>query len=80
MPQADERTALELPDATPVIHTMRVTNGTDHQPLILEELRANGSQAQLAYRITADSPAHSAPSAADRTCLGSGDACRFGYG
>ncbi|WP_405890247.1 GntR family transcriptional regulator [Streptomyces sp. NBC_00133] len=56
MPQADERSALQLPDATPVIHTLRVTHGTDHQPLILEELRANGSQAQLTYRITADSP------------------------
>ncbi|MFI2349483.1 GntR family transcriptional regulator [Streptomyces sp. NPDC019443] len=56
MPQADERTALELPDATPVIHTMRVTHGTDQQPLILEELRTSGSQAQLSYRITADSP------------------------
>jgi GntR family transcriptional regulator len=56
MPQADERSALELPDATPVIHTMRVTHGTDHQPLILEELRASGSQAQLSYSITAESP------------------------
>ncbi|MET7712835.1 GntR family transcriptional regulator [Streptomyces sp. NPDC005407] len=56
MPQTDERSTLELPDATPVIHTLRVTHGTDHQPLILEELRANGSQAQLTYRITADSP------------------------
>ncbi|MCX4823202.1 GntR family transcriptional regulator [Streptomyces sp. NBC_01142] len=56
MPQADERTALELPDATPVIHTLRVTHGSDHQPLILEELRTSGSQAQLSYRITADSP------------------------
>lgn len=56
MPQADERSALELPDATPVIHTLRVTHGTDHQPLILEELRASGSQARLSYRITADSP------------------------
>ncbi|MET7715411.1 GntR family transcriptional regulator [Streptomyces sp. NPDC005407] len=56
MPQADERTALELPDATPVIHTLRVTHGTDDQPLILEELRTSGSQAQLSYRITADSP------------------------
>ncbi|MCX4512896.1 GntR family transcriptional regulator [Streptomyces sp. NBC_01619] len=56
MPQADERSALELPDATPVIHTMRVTHGTDYRPLILEELRTSGSQAQLAYRTTADSP------------------------
>ncbi|MGW1496299.1 GntR family transcriptional regulator [Streptomyces sp. NPDC002402] len=56
MPRADERSALDLPDATPVIHTLRVTHGTDHQPLILEELRTSGSQAQLSYRITADSP------------------------
>jgi GntR family transcriptional regulator len=56
MPQADERSALELPDATPVMHTMRVTHGTDYQPLLLEELRTSGSQAQLSYRITADSP------------------------
>ncbi|HET6353203.1 GntR family transcriptional regulator [Streptomyces sp.] len=54
MPQADERSALELPDATPVIHTLRITHGNDDQPLILEELRACGSQAQLTYRITAD--------------------------
>ncbi|MFI6286460.1 GntR family transcriptional regulator [Streptomyces sp. NPDC051018] len=54
MPQADERTALELPDATPVIHTLRVTQGARSEPLILEELRASGSQAQLTYRITAD--------------------------
>ncbi|WP_327324141.1 GntR family transcriptional regulator [Streptomyces sp. NBC_01210] len=56
MPQADERSALELPDATPVIHTVRVTHGTDHEPLILEELRASGIQARVSYRITADSP------------------------
>ncbi|MFD9225304.1 GntR family transcriptional regulator [Streptomyces sp. NPDC060064] len=56
MPRADERSGLALPDATPVIHTLRVTHGTDHQPLIIEELRASGSQAQLTYRITADSP------------------------
>ncbi|MFI1398481.1 GntR family transcriptional regulator [Streptomyces sp. NPDC020681] len=56
MPQADERSALELPDATPVIHAMRVTHGTDLRPLILEELRTSGNQAQLTYRITADSP------------------------
>ncbi|WP_329019161.1 GntR family transcriptional regulator [Streptomyces sp. NBC_00690] len=54
MPQADERTALELPDATPVIHTLRVTYGTKGLPLILEELRASGSQAQLTYGVTAD--------------------------
>lgn len=56
MPQADERSALELPDATPVVHLLRVTLGNGHQPLILEELRTSGSQAQVTYRITADNP------------------------
>ncbi|MGV9315590.1 GntR family transcriptional regulator [Streptomyces sp. NPDC003691] len=54
MPQSDERTALELPDATPVLHTLLVTHGTKNAPLLLEELRTSGSHAQLAYRITAD--------------------------
>ncbi|MEW1545888.1 GntR family transcriptional regulator [Streptomyces tsukubensis] len=54
MPQSDERTVLELPDATPVLHTLRVTHGTKNAPLLLEHLRASGSRAQLAYRITAD--------------------------
>lgn len=35
---------------------MRVIHGTDDRPLILEELRTSASQAQLTYRITADSP------------------------
>ncbi|MGP3999604.1 GntR family transcriptional regulator [Streptomyces sp. 8N706] len=56
MPLPDERTALELPDATPVVHTLRVTHGNDDAPLLLEELRASGARAQLSYRITADSP------------------------
>lgn len=56
MPQADEREALQLPDATPVVHLLRVTHGTDGHPLVLEELRTSGSQTQVSYRITADSP------------------------
>ncbi|MGP3924657.1 GntR family transcriptional regulator [Streptomyces sp. 8N616] len=56
MPLPDERTALDLPDATPVMHTLRVTHGTDDAPLMLEELRASGDHAQLSYRITIDSP------------------------
>ncbi|GLF94306.1 GntR family transcriptional regulator [Streptomyces yaizuensis] len=52
MPQGDERAALELPDATPVIHALRVTHGTDNAPLLLEELRTSGSRAQLNYRIS----------------------------
>ncbi|AJZ82517.1 GntR family transcriptional regulator [Streptomyces sp. AgN23] len=56
MPLPDERSALETPDATPILHTTRVTHGTDERPLILEELRTSADRAQLAYRITADSP------------------------
>lgn len=54
MPLPDERTALQLPDATPILHLSRVTHGTDDRPLILEELRVGADRAQLAYRITAD--------------------------
>ncbi|MGW2822218.1 GntR family transcriptional regulator [Streptomyces sp. NPDC001443] len=54
MPLPDERTALRLPDATPVLHVSRVTCGTDDQALILEELRIGADRAELAYRITAD--------------------------
>ncbi|MGP3922290.1 GntR family transcriptional regulator [Streptomyces sp. 8N616] len=60
MPLPDERTVLELPDATPVVHTLRITHGTDDAPLILEELRASGDRAQLSYRITADRPLRAA--------------------
>ena len=56
MPIADERSALELSEATPVMYILRTTHGTDHRPLLLEELRTSGAQAQLTYRITADSP------------------------
>jgi GntR family transcriptional regulator len=54
MPLPDERTALRLPDATPVLHLSRVTCGTDDDPLILEELRIGADRAELAYRITTD--------------------------
>ncbi|MFC9636157.1 GntR family transcriptional regulator [Streptomyces mirabilis] len=54
MPLPDERTALQLPDATPILHLARVTHGTDDRPLILEELRVGADRAELAYRITAD--------------------------
>ncbi|WP_269853490.1 GntR family transcriptional regulator [Streptomyces sp. RPT161] len=56
MPLPDERTTLELPDATPIIETTRVTHGNDDTPLLLEELRAAADRAQLAYRIKADNP------------------------
>ncbi|MCF3130240.1 GntR family transcriptional regulator [Streptomyces olivochromogenes] len=54
MPLPDERTTLQLPDATPVLHVFRVAHGSDDRPLILEELRFGADRAELAYRITAD--------------------------
>ncbi|MCH0558295.1 GntR family transcriptional regulator [Streptomyces sp. MUM 16J] len=54
MPLPDERTTLQLPDATPILHVARVAHGTDGVPLILEELRLGADRAELAYRITAD--------------------------
>ncbi|GGO56266.1 GntR family transcriptional regulator [Streptomyces daqingensis] len=56
MPLPDERAALQLPDATPVLHTTRITYGRENRPLLLEELRTNGNLAQAAYRITATTP------------------------
>ncbi|MCO8305342.1 GntR family transcriptional regulator [Streptomyces sp. RKCA744] len=56
MPLPDERNTLDIPDATPILHTTRVTHGTHDQPLILEELRASADRAQIGYRIAADSP------------------------
>ncbi|MEW2524871.1 UTRA domain-containing protein [Streptomyces sp. NPDC047071] len=32
MPLPDERTALKLPDATPLLHLARITHGTDDRP------------------------------------------------
>ncbi|MGK5628606.1 GntR family transcriptional regulator [Streptomyces sp. URMC 123] len=57
MPLPDERAALEIPDATPLLHTTRVTHGADDQPLLLEELRVSADRAQIAYHITAEAPA-----------------------
>lgn len=54
MPLPDERSALKLPDATPLLHLARITHGTDGHPLMLEELRVGADRAELAYKITAD--------------------------
>ncbi|MFJ9371877.1 GntR family transcriptional regulator [Streptomyces sp. NPDC101455] len=54
MPLPDERTTLQLPDATPILHVTRTAHGTDERPLLLEELRVGADRAELAYRITAD--------------------------
>ncbi len=52
MPKPDERAALDIPEATPVIHTTRVTRSASGGPLVLEELRTSAARVQLAYRIT----------------------------
>ncbi|MER6048416.1 hypothetical protein ABT168_13310 [Streptomyces sp. NPDC001793] len=62
MPLPDERDALQVPDVTPILLASRLTLGTDRRPLILEELRTGAGRAQLAYRLTAESPAHCTPS------------------
>lgn len=54
MPQPDERAALLIPEATPILHTVRITHGTADVPLLREEVRVSASRAQLAYRITPD--------------------------
>ncbi|MBT2387469.1 GntR family transcriptional regulator [Streptomyces sp. ISL-11] len=54
MPRPDERTALQIPDATPILHTTRTTHGNNDQPLLLEEFRVSADRAQLTYRITTD--------------------------
>lgn len=56
MPLPDERTALQLQDATPLLETLRVTHGTNDQPLFLETLRTSADAAQLTYRITPEQP------------------------
>ncbi|MFI9238506.1 GntR family transcriptional regulator [Streptomyces sp. NPDC053079] len=53
MPKPDERTTLDIPEATPVIHTTRITRGTATGPLILEELHTSAARVQLTYHITA---------------------------
>ncbi|WP_432043822.1 GntR family transcriptional regulator [Streptomyces cadmiisoli] len=54
MPLPDQRTVLQLPDATPILHVARVAHDADERPVFLEELRFGADRAELAYRITAD--------------------------
>lgn len=56
MPHPDERSTLQLQDATPLLETTRTTHGTDDRPLILETLLTNANHAQLTYRITPTPP------------------------
>ncbi|MGW2185779.1 GntR family transcriptional regulator [Streptomyces sp. NPDC001719] len=54
IPKPDERTTLQLADATAVLHAARTTHGNDDRPLLLEELRVSADRAQLTYRINAE--------------------------
>ena len=47
----DERTALQLPDATPILHVTRTPHGTDERPLILEELRVGAGPHSNAHTV-----------------------------
>lgn len=52
MPLPDDRAALALADAEPLLVTYRTTHGTNNRPLICEELRTPASRTRLTYTIT----------------------------
>ncbi len=58
LPQPDERAALNLPEATPILIAYRATcDADDHdRPLTLEETRMAGDRGELAYTILAQDP------------------------
>ncbi|KIZ17934.1 GntR family transcriptional regulator [Streptomyces natalensis] len=51
-PLPDERQALGLSDASPILITYRVTYGTDHRPLLCEELHTAAAKSRLVFRVT----------------------------
>ncbi|WTZ61742.1 GntR family transcriptional regulator [Streptomyces sp. NBC_01387] len=52
-PYPDERTALGLSDASPLLITYRITGDADQgRPLLCEELKAPAATCQLAYPVT----------------------------
>ena len=54
MPLPDERTALKLPEASPILLLRRITaDAITDQPLILEELRSNAHNGAVKYRVSA---------------------------
>ncbi|MGI5337705.1 GntR family transcriptional regulator [Streptomyces sp. CA-181903] len=61
MPQPEERAALGISEATPVLRTVRVTYDGTARPIAAEELLVDAALAQVAFRITAaeDAPAPS---------------------
>ncbi|GAA2085077.1 GntR family transcriptional regulator [Streptomyces albiaxialis] len=50
-PYPDERTALALADASPLLITYRITHGTDERPLLCEELRAPAAHNRLVFPV-----------------------------
>ncbi|WP_369390823.1 GntR family transcriptional regulator [Streptomyces sp. CG1] len=57
-PYPDERTALGLSDASPLLITYRVTTDADQdRPLLCEELKAPAATCQLTYPVTPTKPA-----------------------
>ncbi len=58
LPQPDERAALGLPEATPILIAYRVTcDANDHdRALILEETRIGGDRGELTYALPAQAP------------------------
>ncbi|TDU06494.1 GntR family transcriptional regulator [Streptomyces sp. 846.5] len=63
LPQPDERTTLQLPEATPILVAYRTTCDADDQnrPLILEETRIGGDRGELTYTIHAEIPKRGNP-------------------
>ncbi|MCL8016469.1 GntR family transcriptional regulator [Streptomyces sp. AS02] len=56
-PYPDERTALGLSDASPLLITYRVTTDADQgRPLLCEELKAPADTCQLAFTVTPTKP------------------------
>jgi GntR family transcriptional regulator len=53
LPQPDERAALNLPEATPILIAYRITcDAADHdRPLILEETRIGGDRGEITYKL-----------------------------
>ncbi|WFB09603.1 GntR family transcriptional regulator [Streptomyces sp. LX-29] len=51
-PMPDERAALLIEDASPVLISYRVTAASSGEPLILEELRASAAGVELRFRLT----------------------------
>ncbi|WP_432096310.1 GntR family transcriptional regulator [Streptomyces sp. bgisy100] len=54
VPLPDERAALGLTDASPILVTYRITYNADDHPLICEELHTAASKTHLAFRITTE--------------------------